>query len=377
MTEKEVAALLKKYAAGQCTPEEEAFMDKWYADLENRLPDQVFDHSPAAHENIWQRALEKSGDRPSNRKPIYLWAAAAAIAMIIAISIWYFHIPRVTPDTGNTQDLYAYNQANDRPAGRHKAVLTLANGKEVILNDSSTNTIKEQHGVTITKNSKGQLVYTISSGSADTRAAYNTITTPNGGQYEVFLPDGSHVILNAATTLKYPVTFSKRFRQVHLSGEAYFEIRSDASRPFLVISGTQTVKVLGTHFNISCYPHESVTTTLAEGSIQLTNGHLLPKILQPGQQATLTTDNWQVTPVDPSDVISWKDGLFVFRHTPVKSVLQQLCRWYDVEAPDTELPDITFDGEIPRDQPLSELLNVIAENSHVKFKITGRKIIQQ
>lgn len=383
MTEKEVAELLRKYKSGECSPEELAFMESWYADLEQNAPDLEYPHSATAHERVWQEALAKHALVHPKRNTAYIWAAAVTIAILLAIGIVYFNTIRSGHSPQSTEDLYSYNKAHDRQAGSSKAILTLANGREIFLNDSSNGTIAQQSGMIITKNGKGQLTYITDNYAAPANAAatadnsYNTVTTPNGGQYQINLPDGSLVILNAASSLRYPVKFSSDKREVELSGEAYFEIRQEVSRPFLVVSSTQTVKVLGTHFNISSYPNETIKTTLAEGSILLTGLHLPSKTLKPGQQAIQTAKGLEVVTIDASEASAWKDGLFVFRKTPVQTVLRQLCRWYDMETVDIALPDITFDGEIPRDQPLSELLNVIAENSHVKFKIAGRKIIRQ
>ncbi|SFM79455.1 FecR family protein [Chitinophaga sp. YR627] len=381
MTEKEVAELLRKYRSGECSPEELAFMERWYADLEQNAPDLEYPHSAEAHERVWQEALARHAlVRRPNKHTAHIWAAAVTIAMLMATGIVYFNTIRSGHSRQSTEELYSYNKAHDRQPGSNKAILTLANGEEILLNDSSNGTIAQQSGTIITKNGKGQLTY-ITNYAADTAVRadnnYNTVTTPNGGRYQINLPDGSLVILNAASSLRYPVRFGSHNRTVELSGEAYFEISQDVTRPFLVVSSTQTVKVLGTHFNISCYPEETVKTTLAEGSILLTGPRLPSKTLKPGQQAIQTAQGLQVVTIDADEASSWKDGLFVFRKTPVQTVLRQLCRWYDVETADIALPEITFDGEIPSDQPLSELLNVIAENSHVKFKIAGRKIIRQ
>ncbi|ACU62049.1 FecR domain-containing protein [Chitinophaga pinensis] len=383
MTEKEVAELLRKYRSGECSPEELAFMERWYADLEQNAPDLTYPHSAEAHEKVWQEALARHALMHPKKNTAYIWAAAATITILLATGILYFNTGRSGHSPQSSEELYAYNKVHDRLPGSSKAVLTLANGEEILLNDSTKGTIAQQSGMIITKNAKGQLTYTIDNHAPAANStgtdgkSYNTIRTPNGGQYQVYLPDGSLVILNAASSLRYPVTFNSNNRSVELSGEAYFEITQDVRRPFLVVSSTQTVKVLGTHFNISCYPDENIKTTLAEGSILLTGPHLPSKTLKPGQQAIQTASGLQVVTIDADEASAWKDGLFIFRKTPVKTVLRQLCRWYDMETADIALPDITFDGEIPKDQPLSELLNVIAENSHVKFKIAGKKIIRQ
>lgn len=378
MTEQEVRELLRKYKAGECTAEEQAFMDSWYADLEKHSPDQVYCSPEQGEDQVWQLALAKYQLTKPHRRPYY-WPVAAAVLFVIGAVVWSFKYYRSEVLPVGPADLYTYNKAHDIQAGTNKAILTLADGKVISLDDAVTGQVADQNGVTINKNSKGQLVYTTAHSSSGrvNAMAYNTIITPKGGQYDIILPDGSQVFLNAASSLKYPVSFNGAERMVELNGEGYFMVAKNERQPFIVSTADQSVKVLGTHFNITNYPGEATITTLVEGSIQITTPTVLSKRLKPGQQAIRTGQDLQITAVDAQEAVAWKDGLFVFRKTPIQQVLAQLCRWYDMDTEDLLLPDITFDGEIPRDQPLSELLNVIAENSHVKLKIEGRRILKQ
>lgn len=384
MTEQEASELLKKYKDGLCTPEELAFMDSWYKDLENTLPDLPYTDSLAAARHVWQTAIDKS--TPQRRSRTLYWPVAAAIVAAIATSVFYFNyrkpaIPQVPVD------LYSYNKAHDIGAGTNKAILTLANGQKVILDSARLGEVALQGGVSISQNKAGQLVYKVSPSLPSASLpegekngiAFNTITTPNGGTYEVFLPEGSHVYLNAASSLKFPTAFIGAERKVILSGEAYFEVTKNQNQPFIVSSSNQNVKVLGTHFNVTSYAGDAVKTTLAEGKVELSSPAFSKKsILKPGEQATASKAGFDIIKVNAEDVSAWKDGVFVFRATPLPAVLKQLSRWYDVEvADDLQIPNINFDGEISRDQPLSELLFVIQETSHVKLKIEGRRIVRQ
>jgi len=375
MTEQEACELLKKYKDGLCTPEEQAMMDGWYKDLEDKLPDDPYTDSDEAVGRVWQMAVDKHV--PQSSKSTLYWPVAAAIAVALATSVLYFiyRKPAQQPKQPIV-DLYAYNKAHDIGAGSNKAILTLANGENIALDTARLGEVALQGGVSIRKNEKGQLVYTVAEGSGP--MAYNTISTPNGGTYEVYLPDGSHVYLNAASSLKFPTAFKGRERNVTLTGEAYFEVTRNTEQPFIVSATEQVVKVLGTRFNVASYAGEPVKTTLAEGRIELSSPSFSQKrVLTPGEQATVKDAGFAVAKVSADDAIAWKDGLFVFRSTPLPVVLKQLSRWYDVDADGIEVPNITFDGEISRDQPLSELLFVIQETSHVKLRIEGRRIVKQ
>jgi transmembrane sensor len=390
MTDQQVNDLLKRYRQGKCTPEERLWVDSWnyerYTNMGDFNPEADYDQ---VSQRTWERLqnLQQDGRTRKTLRSYRYWPVAAAIILLFATSYLYFIYDR--PD--KHLDLYSYNKAHDIPAGGNMAILTLANGKQIELDSMANGTIISQGGVTVTKNKNGLIVYTApldlsGRGDADRpgKVSFNTISTPNGGQYEVILPDCSKVVLNAASSLKYPTSFNSKERKVELTGEAYFEISKNPEKPFIVSSDKQTVKVLGTHFNISNYPNEGpAKTTLAEGSVlvtlELNRGLSSPssdhQILKPGQQAVNTGNAIQVKTINVDDEIAWKDGLFVFNQTSFKDVLQQISRWYNVEVDYNSLPDLRFDGTISRDFPLSELLKAIEKTNHVKYKIEGRKII--
>ncbi|PTT02338.1 anti-sigma factor [Pedobacter sp. HMWF019] len=354
MTPQEASELLEKFNQGKCSPEELALLNSWYNHLEGFAPQPAPVPYNIIEKKIWSRV--NGTDRKTFKlKTVHKWACAAAIAGILATSAIYF-IQKI-----NQSSTYAYNKAHDIPAGSNQAILTLANGKQIPLDSN-------------------QKVYTVI--STPGISSTNTITTPNGGQYQVILPDGTKVYLNAASSLKYPVTFNGAERRVTLTGEGYFEVTKDAKHPFVVATLGQTVKVLGTHFGVSSYPNEPVRTTLAEGSVQVSlsaplhpvTSRDLTTVLIPGQQAINNGSSLEKIQVNPSDYLGWKDGLFIFNHTPLNNVLQQIARWYNVQVDDTGLPAIYFDGEISRNLPLSELLKAIELNNHIIFKIEGRRI---
>lgn len=228
----------------------------------------------------------------------------------------------------------------------------------------------------------GQIIYTAENVGADKGPLqYNTIETPKGGQYQIRLPDGTTVWLNAASTLIYPVNFrGSRERRVQLDGEAYFEVAKDKAHPFVVKTDRQEVTVLGTHFNINGYKEESViNTTLLEGSIRtrnLSSGQ--SRILSPGQQSTVVKGEGEVgvANVNTDNIISWKNGYFIFDEQDIVSVMKVISRWYDVDVEfKTVNREEKFGGTFSRSSELSDILNVLKILGNANFKMQGRTII--
>jgi len=361
MTTQEAEDLLKKYHAGQCTAEEQLIIHSW-ADQQHALAAKT-DPVPELEEagdRIWNNVAHELNERhisspkiPRRTKLRYYWSVAATVALIITASIAYFnYFPSQKPNA------FAHN-LEDVPAGGNRAVLTLANGKKILLNQRVYNVISSER-----------------SNERSNQTAFNTISTPKGGQYQIILPDGSHVYLNAASSLKYPTRFEKNERKVSLTGEGYFEITKNPQQPFIVNSFNQTVKVLGTHFNISSYANEPVKTTLAEGIVQVSSTTQITT-LKPGEQSIVNPNGIKVKSIDPLGEIAWKDGSFVFNQTNLKTVLVQLSRWYDVDVDYSNIPDQTFDGEISRSVSLMQVLRAIEQGSGIKLSIKERRIIRE
>ena len=308
-----------------------------------------------------------------NRFARYRWAAAAAILLLTVTSVFFV----LNQKKNNTAVTTAPAQiSQDRLPGGDRAVLTLADGSQIVL-DSAGNGMLAQQGTTqIIKKQDGQLLYN-SAGTAADEVAYNLLQTPRGGQYKIVLPDGSKVWLNAASSLKYPVVFSGKERRVEITGEAYFEIAKDAMRPFKVQVNQMEVEVLGTHFNINSYTdEESVRTTLLEGKVKVSTARV-SNYLQPGQQAQLRpSGNMRiVNDVNLEETVAWKDGNFQFENADIQAVMRQLSRWYDVEVSYKGTINKHFIGGISRNVKLSQVLSMLQQAGEVRFIIEGKKII--
>ena len=369
MQPKDIQELLKKYREGTCTDEEKALLESWYQSYELSDLKEVPQHIRDEHINeVWQSLPVH--DRKVRRIP-WLQLTAAAVLLIAFGTVLYLYLNKpVTNHTGMQQVA-----GNTIIPGSNKAILTLNDGRQISLTDAANGHIADQAGITVTKKADGQLLYTITESGADEAITFNTIETPRGGQYQVALPDGTKVWLNAATSLRFPTRFSATERMVYLDGEAYFEVAHNSSSPFKVKLNDQQVEVLGTHFNVMAYRDESsIKTTLLEGSVKLTApvGSIL---LEPGQQGYIAKSAFRSEPVDVTIVTAWKDGLFKFNGIELRTLMRQISRWYDIEIEyEPGVKDDVVFGAISRTSDLSKLLHIL-ELGGVHFKLNGRKLI--
>ena len=301
----------------------------------------------------------------------YLSAAAAVLLFAGAAYFLVFVKERKVEPTAKVQP------TNDLLPGQSGAVLTLANGQKIIL-DSARNGLLATQGSSKVIHSNGEIRYQSESGSHEANLL-NTITTPKGRQFQLLLSDGSKVWLNAASSITYPTAFNSSSRNVTISGEVYFEIARDQSKPFKIsIDGREEVEVLGTHFNINAYHDEpTINTTLLEGSIKIVsvaNGD--SRILKPGQQARLNGTLDVKTGVDLDEVMAWKNGYFSFNGASTEAIMRQVTRWYDADVIyQGDVKDERFAGSVPRSENASKLLEVLELTKTLKFTIEGKKII--
>lgn len=304
----------------------------------------------------------------------YRWVAAAVLLIVASsISIVIFNSKeRSKAIVKNTN----VQKNQDRMPGGDRAVLVLSDGRTITLDSAGNGMLAQQGNTKIIKKTDGQLEYNTADNNAD-QVVYNLLQTPRGGQYKITLPDGSKVWLNAASSLRYPVVFAGKERRVEITGEAYFEVAKDASKPFKVKLNDMEVEVLGTHFNINGYEDEDIVrTTLLEGKVKIlaskSSGYLLP-----GQQAQLNSSgNIKVlNNVNLDETVAWKDGNFQFENSDIKAVMRQLARWYDVDVSYKGDLNKHFIGSISRNVNLSQVLSMLQQTGEVKFKIEEKKLI--
>lgn len=356
--------MMARYRRGEASPEERRLLESFY-DAFDANDGLVTDNNADALDKQLKQLIDAriDADRPVRRLWMR-WFAAAAILLMAGAGIWYLGAPK------SSKLALAKNKIEP---GGNRATLQLANGSKIDLTTAGNGLIAQQAGISIHKNAKGLLVYTIASPAAGS-AGENTISTPRGGQYEVVLPDGTKVMLNAASSLTYPVVFAAE-RKVTLTGEAYFEVAKDKAHPFKVSSAGQTVTVLGTHFNINAYADEaSIKTTLLEGSVEVAAGGFKERIV-PGEQAMMQGADLSKRTVDVDKEVAWKNGLFAFDGDDLKTILRQVARWYNVEIVYVGgISTEKFYGEIPRASKLADVLKIL-ELNNVHFTIEGRSLL--
>lgn len=283
----------------------------------------------------------------------------------------------------NLKNLAAELINHDLPPGGNRAVLTLANGRIIVLNEAADGKIGEEEGLVFVKTGHGQLVYETIDHKINEYDAFHVISTPKAGMYKIKLPDGSKVWLNAESTFKFPVDLANRKeRLVYLEGEAYLEVNKDIKRPFKIITDQQSVKVIGTHLNISNYNADRlVKTTLVKGSVHIAtfaeSGVPDTEVtLQGIQQAVIKDGQITTTKADTTEALSWKNGLFVFDQEPLESIMRKISRWYDVEVNYQQVDKSKlFSGKISRYEHVSAVLKLLEVTGAVHFKIMEGKII--
>jgi transmembrane sensor len=344
-------------------------------DLEN-----TNDIGPAISEKLLRSIHEKLDIPAKPKKPrvVRLWtlriAVAASVVGLITLGTYLWFKTDSKKETAETNVKFK-SYKNDVPPGGDKAILTLADGSKIILDTANNGTLANQGTTKIIKLG-GKLSYNTSK-TNNNEILYNTISTPRGGQYQIELPDGSQVWLNAASSLHFPTAFAGKERRVEIMGEVYFEVAKNADKPFIVTVNGAEVRVLGTHFNVMAYGDEAaLKTTLLEGSIKFVN-RSITNMLKPGQQSQLAKDGQVkvISGIDANEVLAWKNGIFDFEGADIESITRQLSRWYDVEVVyNTKINDL-FYAVIPRNTKLSDVLKALELTGKVRFEIEGKKII--
>jgi len=375
---KEFRELKKKYLDGVATPDEIQLLEQYYdlfaheANATNHMSvSEIAGLEELLKEGIAKRIAKKER---STTIPFYIknLMRAAAVVIFASAAMYLLYRQHAKP----VQQI-AHNKPYkyDLAPGGNKAILTLANGAQVVLNNAKNGNLTTQAGARVVKHDS-LLSYKATNANVS-EVSYNTITTPMGGQYQLVLADGTKVWLNAASSLKFPTAFIGKDRTVELTGEAYFEVAKNKNKPFNVKTATQTIQVLGTHFNINAYSNEgTVKTTLLEGSVKLfsANDAIL---ISPGQQAILKNNQSYTINNKPdiNEVIAWKNGLFQFDEADIQTIMRQVARWYDINVEfKGQIPNYTYHGKISRNSNASQVLKIL-ELSGINFTIEeGRKI---
>jgi transmembrane sensor len=297
----------------------------------------------------------------SRRK--WLWYAAAAVLLLVT-GVFYFGQDRKAQQLNTAKNKTLIPLKHDIAPGSNRAMLTLSDGTVIYLDSASAGLLAKEGASSIRKTKDGRIIYSPENSAIASRIVYNTMSTPRGGQYNLVLPDGSKVWLNAASSITYPTVFAGTDRTVSITGEVYFEVEKDAGKPFIVKTIHESIKVLGTHFNVNAYADETaVRTSLVEGRVMVED-----KVLEPGQAYY----EGEVVTTNVSQDVAWKNGVFDFDDVEFASAMRQLSRWYNLDIQyDTEIPKIRYGGKIDRNLNLSQVLKVI-DGVGAHFELNGR-----
>jgi len=343
------------------------------------------EQAQAIMENLYNQEWEAMEDVDFNRQEVLnnillsypekkvihwrRWSMYAA-SVLFVLGLYFFFQKDQTKEV-----MTELVQQNDIPAGGNKAVLTLGDGKRVILDGLNEGAVLQEGPIKITKSSDGQLTYSISP-DEQLPTSYNSVETPTGGFYQIHLPDGTHVWLNSRSSLRFPTAFTEHERRVELTGEGYFEVAKNPSKPFIVMAGDTRVQVLGTHFNINSYAiGESVSTTVLEGKVAVGNGQMQRQVI-PGQQLTIFKNKPSILSqdVDLSQVVAWKDGYFCKKSIRLEDLMNEVERWYGVDVQYQEPVAAEFVVKLRKDISLKELLTILELTGEVKFNLTNKTL---
>ena len=400
MEEKDLSILLEQYFANTIHREDclrlLEFLDTHQDDaqvhrlmdaiLKDEEPDRVLkvERKLSIYQNL-QQAITESSHTSSDivpltkQQPRKTWLRVASILLVVLLSgavvFWYVQKGEKTEE----QQIVSAVKNDILLPSEQQAILTLADGRTVNVDEAADALLAQQDGVQVMKGADGSISYAVRP-NQDTKEAvvkYNTLSTPKGSFYQLMLSDGTKVWLNTASSIRFPISFTDKERRVILQGEAYFEVAKDTKKPFFVEANHSLIQVLGTSFNISAYGSDhQVTTTLIEGGVSVANGHS-QVVLKPGRRAVVDVQTQAIreSAADIQSVTAWKEGVFRFDHAPIETIMKALERWYDIEDVTIEgYSEDTFTGKFHRSKSIKQLFQSLEKMSSMKFEIQGRRV---
>jgi transmembrane sensor len=390
-----ISELLTKYLKGEMTASEQIELDDWLSVSEvNREFFESEIKQKGFHEGIaWLSKIDKDAVREKLVQRLFSQQTPQRIHRVHFLkTAWFRYAAAIIFITGIGTYLYINNQKekpsvtqvnplpvqNDVAPGGNRATLTLADGSKIVLDSAKSGELAREENATITKTADGKIVYDPNE-KLGSRILFNTMATPRGGQYQLTLPDGSQVWLNAESSIAYPTAFTEKNRKVSITGEAYFEVAKKKNKPFIVEAGEQAIEVLGTHFNINTYSDEPFSnTTLLEGSVHLKTVHT-SLTLKPGQQGQWNPRNEKLSLAVNPDVeqaVAWKNGMFLTgQEVEISTFLRQVARWYDVDIKYSGNVKGTIGGVLPRQVNVSKVLQLLESTGSIQYQIKEKTVI--
>lgn len=350
----------------ECSEENKAFYQK--VRRQKDLRDYEMIVSLYNEEKGW-KTVDKELRSHAKKWKIMWTGLAACVVILFTLSIWVYWGKNPEPQRELTV------QISQIEPGKQQAVLHLASGKQVRLDEKDTVFSIGNSNIRV---DKGRVEYGVR--DMDTTIVYNMIVVPRGGIYSLVLSDGTTVYLNSESKLRYPVKFQGEAREVRLVGEAYFDVVSDADHPFIVHSGNMQVRALGTSFNVSAYPDETeYQTTLESGKVEVrVEGMSKTCVLTPGMQAVWNRElgTMVAKEVSAEALVLWREGIIVMNGESLDDVMRALCRWYDVDYEYVHVLDekYTFTGRINRNEYLGDVLKTLTLMGGPQFEVRNSVI---
>ncbi len=384
-----ISELIAMKVSGIIEEKEKDLLDSWLLESEEnkktysqilaklRMPSDKKYYNDKVLNNDWQKVFNTINlNKKRKRLQIFYMVGRVAAVFCICAGLSYLLISTINNFDSNSVKQYAQN---DEHKESPKAILVLEDGKQIDLTQYNVKDIS-QSGVVISMNEQ-ELVYNVNDSITPTlKEIYNTIIIPKAGEYSFMLADGTKVWVNSDTKLRYPVKFLGDKRVVYLEGEAYFEVRKNENKPFIVrtFAGVD-VEVLGTRFNVEAYKDsEKIKTTLIAGKVDVSKGEK-SHILTPNQQLVfnMQSNTMVKKEVDAYMFVAWKDGKFLFENEKLETIMMKLSRWYNVEVfyMNQDVKDFHFTGDMERYEDISTILKLIEESTDIKFRIKEKTII--
>lgn len=369
--EKDIDDIITDLLSGEkLSSEEQKKFEEWYSTAEHQKQFyqlQCIQSAVRANqtnsdtEKAWEKVRHKF--QPSHNL-FRIFKYAAILLLPLCISIVYHHLKTKisNPEISTISETIL--------PGKKQAVLTLSNGKKINLTDRSV--VVKEKSVNIYNNGKNlQYNQTLTT----SEVLINTVLVPRGGEYRLILADGTSVWLNSDSRISYPVAFTGNIREVHLEGEAFFEVRKDSLRPFIVHTQKFDIRVLGTQFNVRTYPEENQSVTLAQGSIQMERGENIA-LLHPSQQAVLENDHIKIREVNLEEAIAWRNNAFCFKQCPLENILNELARWYDFHIfyQNPEVKNYHFTAWFTRSSSITDVIQILEKTQKIKLELKEKTL---
>lgn len=367
MKKSEITELFQRYKSGKCTQKEVKLLKKWIEHADFDFPDLSKDEILKDLAQI-ESSLPLVKDRPEYSLFYRIVGYAASITLIFGLLYFIYLQPSLTIMFSNDE----VEEVHFLAPGYNQAILKLADGSSILLDSLPENELMKIENSLVKINSKGQLEYL--SGQSSRKNNINHIITPKGGQYEVILPDGSHVWLNSDSKLSFINSFDlEDERHITLEGEGYFKVRKDSSRPFVVTAAGQQIKVLGTEFNVNAYnENDFIKASLVEGSVLFNEDRLIP-----GESALIKGNTTKIFSDNIDNVIAWKNGYFIFSEETLEEAMKQIARWYNLEVTfkDIETKSILLGGSISKFENADKVFRMIEKAGNIEVKTKGKEVI--